>query len=97
MTQYQNFDQLANLAFNGNMVGLARMVNGNDARNDSGPVDQWVESAMQELVQCVLQSSDGIESSIKQTFLTVAKSFYYAAHCPPAASNLHMAKILLEE
>ncbi|KAL5980898.1 Gly-Xaa carboxypeptidase [Asimina triloba] len=89
-------DKLANLAFNGNIVGQARMVNGNDTTNDSGLVDQWIESAMQELVQCVLQSSDGIESSIKQTFLTVARSFYYAAHCPPAASNLHMAKVLLE-
>lgn len=57
---------------------------------------QPMETEMQELLQYVLQTSDGIDLAIKQTFLTVAKSFYYTAHCSPTNFNLHMEKILFE-
>ncbi|KAF8392464.1 hypothetical protein HHK36_022806 [Tetracentron sinense] len=55
-----------------------------------------VESDMQELVQCVLRNSNGIDSDIKQTFLTVARSFYYTAYCTRATIDLHIAKVLFE-
>ncbi|XP_058073719.1 ent-copalyl diphosphate synthase 1 [Magnolia sinica] len=70
--------------------------NGNDAITSSGLDTKPIESEMQELMQCVLQSSDGIDSYIKQTFLTVAKSFYYAAHCPLSTFNYHISKVLFD-
>ncbi|KAJ4846430.1 (-)-kolavenyl diphosphate synthase tps28, chloroplastic [Turnera subulata] len=58
---------------------------------------QQIESDMQELVQLILQnSSDGTNSDIKQTFLAVAKSFYYAAFCDLDTINQHIAKVLFE-
>ncbi|PPS13374.1 hypothetical protein GOBAR_AA07199 [Gossypium barbadense] len=57
-----------------------------------------IESAMQELVQVVLEnSSDDIDSGFKQTFLTVAQSFYYAAHCDLETIIFHIAKVLFEK
>ncbi|KAJ7977384.1 Copalyl diphosphate synthase [Quillaja saponaria] len=56
-----------------------------------------IESDMQKLVQLVLQNqSDGIDSKIKNSFLAVAKSLYYAVHCDQGTINLHIAKVLFE-
>ncbi|KAH7856473.1 hypothetical protein Vadar_001753 [Vaccinium darrowii] len=52
-----------------------------------------IQSKMEELVQLVVcASSDDIDSDIKQTFLAVAKSYYYAAHFAPATIDAHIAK-----
>ncbi|XWS46829.1 hypothetical protein CRYUN_Cryun14cG0101800 [Craigia yunnanensis] len=59
---------------------------------------QKIESDMQELVQLVLQnSSDDVNSDMKQTFLTVARSFYYTAHCDLETITFHIAKVLFEK
>jgi len=57
-----------------------------------------VESKMQELVQLVFQESpSGIDFNIKNTFLTVAKSYYYAAFCDSRTTNFHIAKVLFDK
>ncbi|OMP05060.1 hypothetical protein COLO4_09082 [Corchorus olitorius] len=61
---------------------------------------QKIDSDMKQLVQLVLASSssdDGINSDINQTFLTVARSFYYAAHCDLDTITFHIAKVLFEK
>ncbi|KAK1285346.1 hypothetical protein QJS10_CPB20g00416 [Acorus calamus] len=55
-----------------------------------------IELEMQELVQGVLQSSDGFNHNTKKTFLTIFKSFYYAAHCPSSTMDVHISKVLFE-
>lgn len=53
---------------------------------------------MQELVQLVLQnSSDGLPSNIKNSFLIVAKSFNYAAYRDPETINSHIEKVLFQK
>ncbi|KAK8630703.1 hypothetical protein V6N13_079484 [Hibiscus sabdariffa] len=59
---------------------------------------QEIESTKQELDQLVLQnSSDDMDSEFKQTFLTVAQSFYYAAHCDLETTIYYIAKVLFEK
>jgi ent-copalyl diphosphate synthase len=56
-----------------------------------------IQSKMEELVELVVcASSNDIDSDIKQTFLAVAKSYYYAAHFAPATIDAHIAKVLFE-
>ena len=56
-----------------------------------------IEADMQELAKLVLTSSPSdLDADVEQTFLTVARSFYYTAHCNPGTVNFHMAKVLFE-
>ncbi|GLU07549.1 hypothetical protein SLE2022_245040 [Rubroshorea leprosula] len=71
--------------------------NGNYVTDSDSILDLKIETEMQELVQLVLQnSSDDIDTALKQTFLMVARSFYYAAHCDLGTINFHIAKVLFE-
>ncbi|XP_039008736.1 copal-8-ol diphosphate hydratase, chloroplastic-like [Hibiscus syriacus] len=58
---------------------------------------QKIESSMQELVQLVQQNSSDINWEFKQTFLTVALSFYYAVHCDLETTSFRIAKVLFEK
>ncbi|KAL5055432.1 hypothetical protein RYX36_036114 [Vicia faba] len=57
-----------------------------------------VESEMQELVQLVLQSSQNdLHSNVKNSFLMVAKSFYYAAYYDLETIKYHIHKVLFQK
>ncbi|RWW24105.1 hypothetical protein BHE74_00022690 [Ensete ventricosum] len=58
--------------------------------------DKAVEAEMRELARCVLQTSDDLNHHTKKTFLLVAKSFYYGAHCSPAALHTHISEVLFK-
>lgn len=54
-----------------------------------------IESNMQELVKLVLcNSPNGLEPELKQTFYTLARTFYYTAYCNPLTINGHISKVL---
>ncbi|KAM7521596.1 hypothetical protein LguiA_011498 [Lonicera macranthoides] len=76
---------------------LARAIRGVETINtQNGCIkDKKIESEMQELVELVICSTtDGLDADIKQTFLTVAKTFYYIAYCNPETIGLHISKVL---
>ncbi|WJX84227.1 Gly-Xaa carboxypeptidase [Trifolium repens] len=57
-----------------------------------------IESEMQELVQLVLQNSpNSLHSNIKNSFLMVAKSFYYEPYCGPETIYSHIDKVLFQK
>ncbi|GAB2281065.1 Gly-Xaa carboxypeptidase [Dionaea muscipula] len=66
--------------------------------SNMGVYEIEAESSMQKLVELVMRKySYGIHEDTKQTFLTVAKSFYYAAYCRPKTMNNHISKVLFEK
>ncbi|KAL3818448.1 hypothetical protein ACJIZ3_004353 [Penstemon smallii] len=62
----------------------------------SGIKDMEIDEDMQRLVQLVLEESDGINRNTKQTFLQVAKTFYYVAYNDAEKIALHICKVLTE-
>ncbi|XP_042379535.1 ent-copalyl diphosphate synthase 1-like [Zingiber officinale] len=62
---------------------------------------ETIDEKMQELAQCVLRSATPDDQGLdfhqtKQTFLLVAKGFYYTAHCPEDVLNSHITKVLFQ-
>nr|UZM18090.1 ent-labda-8,13E-dienyl diphosphate synthase [Gymnaconitum gymnandrum] len=55
-----------------------------------------VDLKMQELVQHVVTRNNEINAEVKQTFLHVAKSYYYIAHCEPTSIYSHIGKVLFD-
>lgn len=58
---------------------------------------QQVDQDMQELAQCVLQSSSSVNRMTRKTFLDVAKSYCYMAHCSPEIIDYHISKVIFED
>ncbi|XP_042491513.1 ent-copalyl diphosphate synthase 1-like isoform X2 [Macadamia integrifolia] len=75
---------------------LRLLLNSQGHRKKDSTGTGQIDPLMQELVQLVLRNSDGIDPDFKRTFLTVAKSFYYVAHCTPATINYHINKVLFQ-
>nr|UVC58046.1 CPS3 protein [Isodon rubescens] len=66
--------------------------------HNSKMIGKEMENEMQLLVQLVLQeSSNGISKAIKQTFLVVAKAFYYRAYFSAKQIENHVSIILFEQ
>ncbi|CAJ2633133.1 unnamed protein product [Trifolium pratense] len=60
--------------------------------------NRQIESEMRELVQLVLQNSpNSLHSNIKNSFLMVAKSFYYEAYCDSETIYSHIDKVLFQK
>nr|WCR39981.1 terpene synthase class II ent-copalyl diphosphate synthase [Tectona grandis] len=57
--------------------------------------DKEIEQDMQALVKLVLEESS-IDRNIKQTFLSVAKTFYYCAYFAADIIDVHIFKVLFE-
>ncbi|KAL6634600.1 hypothetical protein ACP70R_027271 [Stipagrostis hirtigluma subsp. patula] len=60
-------------------------------------IDSQVDLEMQELAQRVLHSCNSINKVTRQTFLHVAKSYYYVAHCSPETLDGHISKVIFED
>nr|APJ36374.1 copalyl diphosphate synthase 4 [Isodon rubescens] len=57
-----------------------------------------IEAGMQELVKLVFtKSSEDLDSLTKQSFFSIARSFYYTAYCDEGAINSHIDKVLFEK
>ncbi|KAD4584469.1 hypothetical protein E3N88_22070 [Mikania micrantha] len=67
-------------------------------RYNYGTTNMTIDSKMQELVQLVLSDSpdEDLDRDLKQTFLTVARTFYYNAYFDPETINVHINKVLFE-
>lgn len=57
--------------------------------------DKELEQDMQALVKLVLEENGGgMDRSIKQTFLSVFKTFYYSAYHDDETTDAHIFKVL---
>jgi len=73
-------------------------VNNGSSNTHEKITNSETDSKMQELVQLVFQKSpNDIDFNIKNTFFTVARSFYYADFCDSKTINFHVAKVLFEK
>nr|CBL42915.1 copalyldiphosphate synthase [Helianthus annuus]CBM82407.1 copalyldiphosphate synthase [Helianthus annuus] len=92
--QYQRLSSITN-----NMcLELSKIHKENRTTCDNGTISYpMIDSEMQELVRLVLRDSpDGLDQDLKQTFLTVAKTFYYKAYFDPKTINAHISKVLFD-
>ncbi|KAH6796582.1 hypothetical protein C2S52_021136 [Perilla frutescens var. hirtella] len=57
-----------------------------------------IGAGMQDLVKLVFtKSAEDLDSLTKQSFFTIARSFYYAAYCDAGAINSHIDKVLFQK
>nr|XP_043638186.1 (-)-kolavenyl diphosphate synthase TPS28, chloroplastic-like [Erigeron canadensis] len=68
------------------------------SREGKNTIGSEIESKMQELVQLVLcHSPEDLDPDLKQTFLLVAKTFYYNSYFDPDTITRHISKVLFED
>nr|XP_033515279.1 copal-8-ol diphosphate hydratase, chloroplastic-like [Nicotiana tomentosiformis] len=66
--------------------------------NTGSPETVGIEAEMQDLVELVFgSSSNKIDSSMKQTFFAVARTFYYTAYISEETLNFHIFKVLFQK
>ncbi|XP_044962104.1 ent-copalyl diphosphate synthase 1, chloroplastic-like [Hordeum vulgare subsp. vulgare] len=60
-------------------------------------MEEKIEASMQELTQNFLRThDDGTSSETKQTLMSVVRSSYFAAYCPPHIFDRHVSKVIFE-
>ncbi|KAL1559746.1 Gly-Xaa carboxypeptidase [Salvia divinorum] len=62
------------------------------AKGDTGEIEEDMEA----LTKLVLVEPSFLHKNIKQTFLWIAKTFYYVAYFDDEAIHLHIYKVLFE-
>ncbi|XP_054816460.1 ent-copalyl diphosphate synthase 5-like [Prosopis cineraria] len=90
--QYQRLVQVSNLLCHQLDSLQSTKGNNNNGRYKASPE---IGEKMRELVQLVL-TSNGMDLNMKKTFLTVTKSFYYAAYTDPHTVKSHIEKVLFQ-
>ncbi|XP_011082258.1 copal-8-ol diphosphate hydratase, chloroplastic-like [Sesamum indicum] len=55
-----------------------------------------IEQDMQTLLKLVVEESGGLDRNLKQTFLSVAKTYYYRAYTAPETIDMHTFKVLFD-
>ncbi|KAJ4755597.1 Copalyl diphosphate synthase [Rhynchospora pubera] len=66
-------------------------------QGDKIKVDKEAERDMEKLTQMLVESPNFHKCNIKETILSVVKSFYYIAHCPPATVDKHISMVLFDK
>ncbi|CAA3018360.1 Copal-8-ol diphosphate hydratase, partial [Olea europaea subsp. europaea] len=69
-----------------------------DCRTANISIKCWkeIECDIQTLVELVICTSDAVNKTIKQSFLMVAKTFYYMAYFSEETVDVHISKVLFE-
>ncbi|KAE9590442.1 putative ent-copalyl diphosphate synthase [Lupinus albus] len=98
--QFQTLMQVTNKIFHGlrNYQSNKAHESGRANLSTTSITMPEIESEMQELVQLVVQnSSNGLDSNIRNSFFMVARSFYYAAYFEPETIISHIDKVLFQK
>ncbi|KAL8232849.1 hypothetical protein R6Q57_002627 [Mikania cordata] len=95
--QYQRLSTVTNIICQ-EIYKLHNSEENGTTRYDYGTTNMTIDTKMQELVQLVLSDSpdEDLDRDLKQTFLTVARTFYYNAYFDPQTINVHINKVLFE-
>ncbi|CAO2046273.1 unnamed protein product [Urochloa humidicola] len=74
-----------------------RILSQNGTTTDSSEnLERQVDPEMQDLAQRVFQSCNSTSRVAKQTFLHVARSYCYVAHCSPETIDNHIYKVIFQ-
>ncbi|CAL5066376.1 unnamed protein product [Urochloa decumbens] len=78
------------------LTSMIPVQNGAYIKDDEKSVSH-VDSEMRQLAQSVFQSCNSINRVTRQTFLDVAKSYYYVAHSSTETIDSHISKVIFED
>ncbi|CAA3018453.1 Copal-8-ol diphosphate hydratase [Olea europaea subsp. europaea] len=96
--EYKSLSKLTNRIcqhFHGYQNEKVKLINLSTANNS---IKCWkeIECDMQTLVELVICKFNAVNKTVKQSFLMVAKTFYYMAYFSEETVDVHISKVLLE-
>nr|UVE15960.1 peregrinol diphosphate synthase [Leonurus japonicus] len=92
--EYKAFTDLTNKLFH-NLAQIQNKKGDEIKESDRSETDKEIEQDMQALAKLVFEES-GLERDIKETFLSVVKTYYYGAYIADDKIDVHMFKVLFE-